>query len=223
MNGKLWSSIPFPHHLSSKNEQLQKDIEILQKFQQKKNNSNPPHPSTLELKRLRNETEYDSKKSRMAEEISKKKQEFRQLQKELLQIQKDTTEEHRYLVSLAQENAELKWVNLWHKHRIKIKGKPVNEGEKELKQLNDKLDKLQKALQNEVNRTFSKGKRSDEFEKQKERIKAEVEKKQKLNQELGIFGLEFLEDKLLGQNKAIKQLIRKARVEEMKQKEELEK
>ncbi len=62
----------------------------------------------IELKRLKNETEYDQKRTHLTDQLQKKKEEFRQLQKELLETQKSTQDNHKYLVNTLSQNATLK-------------------------------------------------------------------------------------------------------------------
>ena len=62
----------------------------------------------IELKRLKNETEYDQKRTHLTDQLLKKKDEFRQLQKELLETQKSTQDNHKYLVNTLSQNATLK-------------------------------------------------------------------------------------------------------------------
>ena len=47
-------------------------------------------------------------KSNIHEQISKKKEEFRRIQKEVLEKQASTKDSHVYLVKLMEENASLK-------------------------------------------------------------------------------------------------------------------
>jgi len=62
-----------------------------------------------ELKKLRNENEYEEKLSKVNEQIFKKKEEFKKVQKELLENQKNTQKDHEYLVRLMEENAILRY------------------------------------------------------------------------------------------------------------------
>lgn len=96
---------------------------MLQKIKDRKNNSNfiKFKYFILELKKLKNETEYEQKLSKVHEQVSSKKEEFKKVQKELLKNQKNTQEEHEYLVRLMEENASLKYfiLSILIAHKLK--------------------------------------------------------------------------------------------------------
>ena len=60
------------------------------------------------MKKLKAESEYDQKVSNIQEQIHQKREEFRSIQKEVLEKQASTKDTHEYLVKLLEENATLK-------------------------------------------------------------------------------------------------------------------
>ena len=175
------------------------------------------------LQKLKKETEYEDKVSRVLDEIHKKKTEFKKVQKELQTKQKPSQESHENLVKLQEENAQLK---------LKIIGaKSKKPGTPEEKPLKEELEKIQKTIESDNNRTKFYLKRfENDLKSINEAIaktREELNAKEKINDSLGKFlFLQIynfhIELKIKAQKKLIKENQQKARAEAMKQREKEE-